>query len=131
MGNKRMELQKVYPELVDFGINWFGYYSNKTTTEKLARHHHGSCYEICYLESGMQPYYVYPADCTEESAQLHRLHGGEIFLTHPYEYHSSGSFQQLRGRLYWIQLDSECPALFKHTAPAGNRSIRDGQIHCP
>jgi len=115
MQNRRTELQNIYPELYDLGINWFGYYSNKTTTGKLSKHHHGSSFEICYLDNGIQPYYIYPSGSTrEDQAQLYRLHGGEVFITRPYEYHSSGAFQQLRGRLYWIQFDSEFPALLGH-----------------
>lgn len=116
MQNQRILLQERFPEIAETGLALFGQYTNKTARTKLGRHHHGSCYEICYLESGMQPYYVYPReDSPEQEAQLFRLYGGDIFITRPGEYHSTGPFQQQRGKLYWFQLDSDCSALLMQT----------------
>ena len=39
----------------------------------------------------------------------------ESTLESAYELHSTGAFQQLRGRLFWIQIDSEAPTLLMHT----------------
>ena len=116
MQNQRILLQDRFSQMAETGLTLFGYYTNKTAQGKLDRHHHGNCYEICYLESGMQPYYVYPAeDAPEKEASEFRVYGGDIFITRPGEYHSTGSFQQQRGRLYWFHLDSECPALLLQT----------------
>jgi len=109
MKNSRTELNQLHPELRDLGIEFFGFYCNKEHGVQLSRHSHKSCYEICYLESGMQPYYTYTSD---NESKLYRVYGGDIFITRPYELHSSGEFHQLRGRLCWILIDSEAPSLF-------------------
>lgn len=110
MQNDFTLLNTIYPELTRYGIATFGYYTIKTHTKKLKKHEHGSCYEICFLEDGLQPYYIYPP-MDKENAVPYFLHGGEVFITRPHEIHSTGDFGQLRGRLCWIQLDSECPDL--------------------
>jgi len=112
--NHRTELQLIYPHLRDFGIEWFGFYSNKTPLSGLERHNHENCYEICYLEQGMQPYFIYNEEHGSDG-DLYRLYGGEVFITKPNEYHSTGEFRQLRGRLFWIQFDSSCPSLLGHS----------------
>jgi AraC-like DNA-binding protein len=59
---------------------------------------------------------VYPEDdSSEQQAQLFRLYGGDIFITRPGEYHSTGPFQQQRGKLYWFHLDSACTDLLLQT----------------
>ena len=108
MQNDFTLLNHIYPELSQYGITTFGYYTIKTHKNKLTKHDHGRCYEICFLEDGLQPYYIYP-HMDVDNAVPYFLHGGEVFITHPHEIHSTGDFGQLRGRLCWIQLDSECP----------------------
>ena len=100
----------LHSQLAKLGITMFGYYDNKSVEPKICIHNHGSCYEICFLEKGMQPYYIHPCDKSEET-RMYRLYGGDLFITHPYELHSTGSFNQLRGRLYWINLDAESGTL--------------------
>ena len=112
--NKRVVYDN-YPELLEVGIPCFGHYENKSPYVKLIREHHNGCYEICFLESGMQPYFIYPDAEDENKQDLYRLYGGETFISYPYQYHSTGSFFQQRGNLYWIQLDSECPRLLNQT----------------
>jgi len=131
--DQRILLQDRFPEITETGLKLFGQYTNKNARLKLGRHHHGSCYEICYLESGMQPYYTYPCeDAPEEDARLFRLYGGDIFITRPGEIHSTGSFQQQRGRMYWFHLDSECPALLMQTPHISDllkKALSDLQHH--
>ena len=116
MANQRIVLQERYPELKQIGISCLGYYNNQTTHGGLRKEHHGSCYEICFLASGMQPYCIYEQETSgSEESKLYRLYGGEVFVTRPYEYHSTGEFHQLRGTLYWVQIDSECPTLLNQT----------------
>ena len=110
MPNERTELI-----FKDCGITLFGYYSHKTPVPAMSKHDHGSCYEICYMKNGIQPYYIYPPSDGDINAQMYNLHGGEVFITKPHECHSTGEFRQLRGHLYWIQLDESCPALLKQT----------------
>ncbi|MBQ8953345.1 MAG: helix-turn-helix transcriptional regulator [Clostridia bacterium] len=104
--NRRIVLTKQYPELIDLAINEFGHFSSRTVQPILPRGHHGSCYEIHYVAAGAQPFYTYPSqDAPEAEATLHWIHGGEVFITRPYEYHSTGAQPQQRGNIYWIQLD--------------------------
>jgi len=123
--NRRLEAHRISPRLGELGITYLGFYSNKTPIPYIRREHHETNYEICYLESGMQPYYIHTSMNNEEDTPtLYRVYGGETFITRPYELHSTGSFQQLRGRLYWIQLDSACPTLLGHT-PERVRMLTD------
>jgi len=116
MENLRIVLGEESQELQYLGISQFGYYLNRIPLGILDKHHHDSFYEICYLESGMQPYYVYTQENPKgEQIELYRLYGGDVFITKPYEYHSTGSFHQLRGSLYWITFDSNAPTLLNHT----------------
>ena len=114
--NKRIVLTEQYPFLTEMGIACFGYYSNKSVQPRLARGHHGSCYEFHYIESGAQPFYTYKSEAEpERAARLHWVRGGDVFVTRPYEYHSTGEQSQQRGSVYWIQIDSATPVLFRQT----------------
>jgi AraC-like DNA-binding protein len=107
MPNRRILIQNSCPQLFELGIPMFGFYDNTTSESKLDVHEHGNCYEICYLEKGMQPYYIHSQDSNE--AQLYNLCGGEVFITFPHERHSTGNFNQLRGRMFWINIDVDHP----------------------
>jgi len=120
MSNQRIVLQNQYPQLHKLGISCFGHYINRTPQTKIEKDHHGSCYEICYLANGMQPYCIHTKTSSAEKSTLYRLYGGEVFITKPYEFHSTDTFQQLRGSLYWIQLDSKCPSLLNHAEEYSN-----------
>ena len=112
-------------DLRALGIPIFGHYSMKKPCVRLDCENHGSAYEICYLESGMQPYFIHPdPKGAPEERKIYRLYGGEIFLTFPHQYHSTGPFYQQRGSLCWIQLDSECPNLLNQT-PGTVALLRD------
>ncbi len=106
--NIRTELQNTVPGLAKIGIEFFGSYRNKSAKNALKKHDHGPCYEICYLESGSQPYYIHKENGEVLSFDVG---GGDIFITRPYEVHSTGDFRQLRGDLKWIQLNTLCPTL--------------------
>ena len=107
MSNRRILIQNSCPQLFELGIPMFGFYDNMTAESKLHVHDHGNCYEICYLEKGMQPYYIHSDDSDE--AQMYNLCGGEVFITFPHERHSTGNFNQLRGRMFWINIDVDHP----------------------
>lgn len=107
MSNRLILIQNSCPQLFELGIPMFGFYDNMTSEGKLAVHEHGNCYEICYLEKGMQPYYIHSGDSGE--AQMYNLCGGEVFITFPHEHHSTGDFNQLRGRMFWINIDVDHP----------------------
>ena len=114
MANRRTMIHELCPQLYDVGVTYFGYYNNKTVDKRLSVHDHGSCYELCYLDKGMQPYYIHSGKGDSEAKQ-YRLYGGEVFITRPYERHSSGDFEQLRGCMYWINVDVSCPTLLGQT----------------
>ena len=104
------------PDLFALGIPSFGHYSVKKPFNQIACDSHGSAYEVCYLESGMQPYFIHPdPEGAPGERKIFRLYGGEVFVTFPHQFHSSGPFYQQRGSLYWIQLDSECPTFLNQT----------------
>ena len=109
MSNQRTLIKDTGSRLHALGIPLFGHYDHKSAENKLDVHDHGSHYEICYLEKGMQPYYIHSASTND--SQLYRLYGGEVFITYPHERHSTGDFHQLRGRMYWIHLDADCTSL--------------------
>ena len=122
MKEERIVLNEQFPFLAKVGVPYFGHYQQKTPTDRLGLHQHGSCYEICYLERGVQPYYI----CTggeDEAATPYELHGGEVFISRPYQLHSTGPYFQQRGCLYWIQIDCECPTLLGQ-APEGAKVLR-------
>ena len=114
MSNARIVLDEYSKKYSNLGIDYFGYYYYKSPESVLEKHDHENSYEICYLESGMQPYYIHHKD-NENETDMYRLYGGEVFTTYPHEVHSTGSFQELRGRLYWIQLNSRCKTLLGHS----------------
>lgn len=113
MTNKRTLLLDICPQLAKVGLPCFGYYNNKLADTGLSIHDHGSCYEICYLDKGMQPYYVHGEN---GKAELYRLKGGEVFVTRPHEKHSTGDFSQLRGAMYWVHFDADCKNLLAQTS---------------
>lgn len=119
MPNRWIRVQDTYPQLYELGIPFFGFYDFKTAMDRIDVHEHGNCYEISYLEKGMQPYYVHSDRGT--AAQGYRLHGGDVFITYPHEYHSTGEFHQLRGRMYWIHLDVDNPSFLG--LPPANASL--------
>ena len=108
MSNQRTLIEDASSRLRELGIPLFGYYDHKSAEKGLNVHDHGSCYEICFLEKGMQPYYIHSKDGGDP--MLYRLYGGEVFITSPHELHSTGDFHQLRGRMYWIHLNADCPS---------------------
>ena len=129
MHNEWKNISDSNPKLEKLGINCLGHYSLKTAKSKLEKGHHNAAYEICFLESGKQPYYVfYDEDAVSimrDPCEPHHIHGdsveegtlflvqgGDVFLTRPYQVHSTGSFCQQRGRLWWIQIDSNADRLF-------------------
>ena len=99
--NKRLILES--PELAAIGVPIIGNYRYLRPIPGLMEHDHGSATEICYLEKGSQTYSVGSRD--------YRIDGGEVFVTFPYERHSTGESNQTRGCLYWVQLDASCPRL--------------------
>ncbi len=75
-------------------IGWYNY--SRATTTRLGVHSHGDCLEVCYLARGRQVYRVGGRDYV--------MCSGDVHLTFPHEEHSSGSWPEGKGTLYWAVL---------------------------
>lgn len=73
-----------------------GKYQYRSTRKALAAHQHKNMLEICFCSKGGQVY--------EAGGRLHKVKGGECFVTHPGEWHGTGSYPEGKGELYWIIL---------------------------
>ena len=121
MPNIRTIIQDICPDLSQFGITYFGHYNLTCAIDSLKIHHHKSNYEINFLDKGTQPYYIHSKNGDIEQF---KINGGEIFITRPYELHSTGDSNLLRGSVYWIQLDADCPNLLGQT-PQNVRLLKE------
>lgn len=65
----------------------------------LFKHSHGELTEITFVLKGKQVYSV--------NNQFYAVNSGEVFITHPYEEHSSGSYPEDKSILYYILIDLE------------------------
>ena len=73
-----------------------GRYNYTAAHPALGSHSHPGAIEICFLVKGRQTYRVGGRD--------YRLRGGDLFLTFPNEWHSSGEAPEEKGVLYWLVL---------------------------
>lgn len=69
------------------------------THQPLCKHSHDAMTEIVYVLKGKQVYNVNGSDYVVNS--------GEVFITHPYEEHSSGLYPEDKSILYYILIDLE------------------------
>jgi len=74
-----------------------GRYDYTSARPALEEHRHARAIEICFLVRGRQTYRV--------GGRSYRLAGGDIFLTFPGEWHSTGGLPEEKGALYWLTLD--------------------------
>lgn len=87
-------------EIIDFRNYGFsdivaiGHYNYNSAQSILQEHKHEGMMEICLLKKGEQHYFV------EDREYI--LKGGDVFITFPGESHSSGSFPESKGELYWL-----------------------------
>ena len=63
----------------------------------LGEHVHPGTLEICYLDGGEQVFFV--------NGVRYLLRGGDLFITHPDEMHSSGLQPMEKSVLYWVGID--------------------------
>lgn len=73
-----------------------GYAKNGKAWEPLATHYHETL-EIVVMLNGSQRYYV--------GQNEYMLHGGNLFITYPYEEHGNGDQPQNACEFIWFQLD--------------------------
>jgi len=73
-----------------------GRYSYARAHRPLGRHTHGDLMEICFLDEGVQPYFV--------EGKEYILKGGDVLAVFPREVHGTGRSPENRGRLYWMIL---------------------------
>ncbi|MCC6165407.1 MAG: helix-turn-helix transcriptional regulator [Acidobacteria bacterium] len=78
------------------GARVLGRYRYRTPHTPLPPHRHRGMIEICYLHRGRQGY--------EMSGRRYDLQGGEVLVTMPGEWHSTGPDPENRGVLYWLIL---------------------------
>lgn len=78
------------------GMLQLGRYNQTVAHAALDDHRHDGAMEICLLVRGRQTYVV--------DGRAYELKGGDVFLTHPGEVHSTGSRPQEKGVLYWLIL---------------------------
>ena len=80
-----------------FGIevfSEFGRYNYVKTESVLDYHTHVDSFEICYLIKGNQQYIV--------GELVYNIHGGDVFVTYPNEFHGTGKMPEQKGILYWM-----------------------------
>lgn len=78
------------------GMLQLGRYNQTVAHAALDDHRHDGAIEICLLVRGRQTYVV--------DGRAYEMKGGDVFLTHPGEVHSTGSRPQEKGVLYWLIL---------------------------
>lgn len=67
--------------------------------QPLSKHSHNEMTEITYVLKGKQVYTV--------NDQFYVVNSGEVFITHPYEEHSSGNYPEDKSILNYILIDLE------------------------
>ncbi len=78
------------------GARVLGRYRYRTPHTPLPAHRHPGMIEICYLHRGQQTY--------ELEGRRYALRGGDVLVTMPGEWHSTGPDPENRGVLYWLIL---------------------------
>ena len=78
------------------GARVLGRYRYRTPHTPLPPHRHRGMIEICYLHRGYQTY--------ELEGRRYQLRGGDVLVTMPNEWHSTGPDPENRGVLYWLIL---------------------------
>ncbi len=78
------------------GARVLGRYRYKRLHAPLPVHRHQGMIEICYLHRGSQSY--------ELEGRPYQLRGGDVLVTMPGEWHSTGPDPENRGVLYWLIL---------------------------
>lgn len=83
------------------GARVLGRYRYRTPHTPLPAHRHAGMIEICYLHRGQQTY--------ELEGRRYSLRGGDVLVTMPGEWHSTGPDPENRGVLYWLILQLSPP----------------------
>lgn len=96
---------------------WLGHYNyTKARGEGLLAHAHTGAMEFCFLVKGRQTYHV--------SGRNYRLRGGDVFVTFPDEWHSTGGLPEEKGVLYWLTVRMPSPGKpFLGLAPSGGKLL--------
>ena len=86
------------------GIRTFGMQNMSDATLPLCDHYHENAFEIVCSIYGSLLFYV--------GRKEYHLHGGNLFLVHPNEIHSTHEMPLSPGKFYWVQLDIKSPEHF-------------------
>jgi AraC-like DNA-binding protein len=97
------------------GARVLGRYRYKTPHAPLPPHRHLGMIEICYLHRGSQSY--------EMEGRRYHLQGGEVLVTMPGEWHSTGPDPENRGVLYWLILEPTSRGRFLGLPQADARAL--------
>ncbi|WP_420601619.1 AraC family transcriptional regulator [Flagellimonas sp.] len=81
------------------GCHDFGYYHYNKVEPILEKHHHKAVLEICFCLKGQQHYQV--------GKDVFRLTGNHFFIVPPNVDHSSGTYPEDIGELFWLQISLE------------------------
>lgn len=81
------------------GMHLFGKQIRTVATESLPPHNHNNCFEVVYICSGNPSFSV--------GGKTYILSGGDIFITQPYEVHSTNAIPVSVSEMFWFQLDLE------------------------
>lgn len=83
------------------GVRLFGKQIRAAATEALPLHFHENCYEVVYISSGTPNFYV--------DGKNYNLCGGDVFITKPFQEHSTNATPVAISEMYWFIIDlDEC-----------------------
>lgn len=138
MQKERIFLTEKFPYLTEIGIVDFRCKMIKEYRTDLSKHHHGRCYEIGYVTSGIQGQLLFSEDETSpEEAQQFELRGDDLIMFSPYAVHSTAPGFMINAFAYWLVLDPDCPCFLNYPSETSAllkdalRSIRFNTIHLP
>jgi len=87
----------------------------------LETHSHEECMEIVYLSRGTQTYVI--------GDREYKMNGGDIFVTLPYENHSSGPYPEEKILLYYLIIDMENADGFLGYPPDEGRELHQALMN--
>lgn len=107
------------------GVRLFGKQIRTSATEALPLHFHENCYEVVYISSGTPNFYV--------NGENYNLCGGDVFITKPFQEHSTHFTPVSISEMYWLILDIEGCNNFMFLDRPAIRHLNQGlsRLHSP
>lgn len=97
------------------GISMFGHYDNTKATPPLCIHDHDASMELVLVVKGVQQYQV--------DGRLFFVRGGSVFITKPYEKHSTDGAVQSAAEIYWLTVDLRETKRLLHLSRDASREL--------